>query len=74
MVDKVEHIVYLMPIIVGCLEGSFMKVDIAGEVKKKIGDFRCWIESDSWRVSFYFRSLYIADILWNYIQASLGSI
>ena len=49
MVDKVEHIVYLMPIIVGCLEGSFMKVDIAGAVKKKIGDFRCWIESDAWR-------------------------
>ena len=33
------------------------------EVKK--GDFRFWIESDAWRVSLCFRSLYIANILWN---------
>ena len=32
-------------------------------VKNKMGDFRFWIESDAWRVSFCFRSLYIASIL-----------
>ena len=30
--------------------------------------------SDSWRVSLCFRSLYIAYIMWNYIQARLGSL
>ena len=31
--------------------------------ERKRGDFRFWIESDAWRVSFCFRSLYIAAIL-----------
>ena len=39
-----------------------------------MGDFRFWIESDAWRVSFCFRSLYIAAILWNNIQDRIGSI
>ena len=37
-------------------------------------DFRFWIESYSWRVSWCFRSLYISDILWNKFQAILGSL
>ena len=42
--------------------------------EEKMGDFRCWIESYSWRVSFCFVSLYIADILYNLIQGSLWSL
>ena len=41
------------------------------EVKEKLGDFRFWIEGDAWRISSCFRSLYIAYILWNYIQDNL---
>ena len=33
-----------------------------------------WIASDAWRVSLCSRSLFIADILWNYIQYFLGSL
>ena len=50
-------------------EGWYLWV---GELKKS--DFRFWIASDDWRVYLCFRYLYIADILWNYIQASLGSL
>ena len=39
---------------------------------RKKGDFRFWIVSDACRVSLCFRSLYIAAILCNYIQASLS--
>ena len=31
--------------------------------EEKMGDFRFWVESDAWGVSFCFRLLYIADIL-----------
>ena len=37
-------------------------------------DFRFWIESDALRISFFFKSLYIAAIFWNYIQDILGLI
>ena len=40
MLGKVVFLVYLAAIIVGCLGGSIMKVDLAGAVKKKLGDFR----------------------------------
>ena len=39
-----------------------------------LGHFRFWISSNDWRVSWFFRSLYIADILWKIIQDSLGSL
>ena len=42
--------------------------------EEKMSGFRFWIEGDAWRVSFCFRSLYIVDISWNYIQDILGSI
>ena len=51
---------------------SVLKVDIAGAVKKKMGDFRFWIESDAYRVSLCFRYLQNVSVLWNYIQGSLG--
>ena len=63
MVGKLGCLVYLAELIVGCLGVSVLNVDLSGTVKKKMGDFRFWIESDAWRVSFCFRSLYIADIL-----------
>ena len=40
MVGKIDFFVYLSALIRGCLGGSVTKVVIAGEVKKKIGDFR----------------------------------
>ena len=36
---------------------------LSRSVKKKMGDFRFWIESDALRVPFCFRSLHIAAIL-----------
>ena len=39
-----------------------------------LGDFIFWISSDDWRVSWFFRSLYVAAILWNTIQAKLVSL
>ena len=42
-----------MALIVVFLGVSVMKFDLAGVAKKK-GDFRFWIESDAWRVSFCF--------------------
>ena len=44
-----------------------------GRLIKK-GNFRFFIESSAWSVSLCFRSLGIADILWEYIQDILGSI
>ena len=38
------------------------------------GDFKFWIASGDCRVSFCFRSLYTADILWKYIQGRIGSL
>ena len=72
MVDKVGCLRYLEALIVGCLEGSVLKVDPDGEMKKKKGKFRFWIGSDTWRVSLYSKYLYISSILWNYIQDILG--
>ena len=56
--------VNITALLLGCLGGSVMKVDISGAVKKK-GDLRFWISSDAWRVSLCFRSLHSAYILWN---------
>ena len=42
--------------------------------KKDLEDLSFWIASDDWRVSWCFRSLYIADIFWGMIQAILGSL
>ena len=42
--------------------------------KKNTGELRLFIARNDWRVSWYFRSLYIASILWNIIKASLGSL
>ena len=42
--------------------------------EKYLGDLRFWIARDDWRVSWCFRSLYIAAILWNIIQDSLVSL
>ena len=66
-------LVYLVAILVGFLRGSVLKVDLVGVVNKK-GDFRFWIESDASGVSLYFRYQYVAAILWNCIQDSLGSL
>ena len=41
----------MVAILVGFLGGSFLKFDLSGEVKKKKGDLRFWIASDSLRVS-----------------------
>ena len=62
---KVGCLVYLVASTVGCLGGSVLKVDPAGAAKKKMGDSRFWIESDTCRVSLCFRLLYIAAIFWN---------
>ena len=70
---KVGCLVNLAALLVYFLGSSVMKADIYGVVNKK-GDFRFWIASDDWRVYLCFRYLYIAYILWNYIQASLGSL
>ena len=37
-------------------------------------DFIFWIARNDWRMYWCFRSLYIVAILWNMIQASLGSL
>ena len=42
--------------------------------EETMGDFGFLIESDACRVSLCFRSLYITDILWNYIWAILWSL
>ena len=63
MIVKFGCLVNLVAFIVGCLVGSVLKVDLAGKVNKKKGDFRFWIVSDAWRVSLCFSSLYISDIL-----------
>ena len=42
--------------------------------KKDTRELRFWIESDDWGVCWCFRYLYIADIFWNIIQSSLGSL
>ena len=42
--------------------------------EKDAGNLNFCIAIDAWRVYWCFRSLYIADILWNIIQASLGSL
>ena len=42
--------------------------------EKYVGDLRFCIASDSLRVSWYFRYLYIANILWNMIHSSLVPI
>ena len=65
MTVKVGCLVNLVALLVGCLGGTVPKVDIARSVKKKKGDFRFWITSDSWRVYLCFMYLYIEDILWN---------
>ena len=52
---KVVCLVYLASLLVGCLGGSVMKVDIDGAVKKRMGEFRFRIESDNWNVSLCFR-------------------
>ena len=57
MVGKVGCIVYLATLLVGFLGCSVLKVDIDGVVKKNMGDFRFWIESDACRGSLYFISL-----------------
>ena len=74
MVVKFGCLVYLTEVIVGFLGGSVMKVDIFGSVKKKMGDFRFWIESDVWRVYSCFMYLYTEAILWKQIQGSLVSL
>ena len=56
MADMFECIIYLLSLLVGCLGGSVLKVDLAGAVNEK-GNFRFWIESDAWRVSLCFRYL-----------------
>ena len=38
------------------------------------GDFRLCISSNDWKVSWCFRSLWIAYSLWKMIQSSLGSL
>ena len=70
---KAGYLVNLAALLVGFLGGSVLEVDLDGVVKKK-GDFRFWIASDASRVYLCFRYLYIAAILWNYIQARLGSL
>ena len=50
MVGKVGCLVYPEALIVGCLGGSVLKVDISGVVKRGKGNFRFWIESDDWRI------------------------
>ena len=61
MTVKVGCLEYLEALIAGCLGGSVLKFDLAGAVKKNMGDFRFWIESDSRWVSLCFRSVYISS-------------
>ena len=61
---NVGCLVNMAALLVGCLGGSFKKVDLARVAKKK-NDFRFWFASDAWRVSLFFRYPCIADILWN---------
>ena len=35
MVGKIVCLIYLVALVVGCLGGSVLKVDLSGEVKKK---------------------------------------
>ena len=42
--------------------------------EENIFNFRFCIESDSWRISLCFRSLYIWAILWKSLQYILGSL
>ena len=44
------------------------------ETQKLGGDFIFWMTSNDWRLSVCFIPLYIAAVLWNTIQASLGSL
>ena len=53
---KVECLVNMAEILVGCLGGSFTRVDINGAVKK-MGNFRFCIGGYAWRVSLCFMSL-----------------
>ena len=71
---NVVCIVYLVAIRVGFLGGSVIKVDIAVVVKGKRVTSGFGFQVMLGGPLFYFRSLYIADILWKYIQASLGSL
>ena len=47
----VGRLVYLVTILLCCLVGSVLKVDIAGAVNKK-DNFRFWIISNDWRAFF----------------------
>ena len=69
---KVGCLVNMAALIVGFLVGLVLKVDLAGVVKQKKGDFKFCIESDTWGVSLCFISLHIVALLWNYIQYILG--
>ena len=73
MMIRVGCLVNLAALLVGFLGGSVLKFDLSGVAKKK-GDFRFWIASGAWRVSFCFRYLYIETILLKDIQDSLGSL
>ena len=42
--------------------------------EKDAGYLRLCITIDDWRFSWFFRYLCIADILWNMVQASIGSL
>ena len=50
-------------LLVDCLGGSFLKVDIDGAVQGKSATSVLIIESDACRVSLCFRYLYSVDIL-----------
>ena len=52
LMRKVGCLVNMAALFVGFLRGSVLKVDLAGAVKKK-GNFRFFIASNSWRVSFF---------------------
>ena len=56
MAVKFGCLLYLAAICVGFLEGSVLKVDLDGAVKKK-DDFKFCIASDACRVFFCLRSL-----------------
>ena len=68
---QVGYQVGMVALLVACPGGSVMTVDMAGLTF--FGEFVFWIASNACRVSFCFRFLYIADILWIMIQDSLGS-
>ena len=52
---------------------SFERLYLCCSEGKK-GNLRFWISSDACMASFCFRTMYIADILWRYIQASQVSL